>query len=164
MSDTQARQPSGTPVGGQFTRSTHPEPDVTLQGPAVALEAVASAIESRYGRSAAREVRAAKPVYAPELAEFGDRLPTLSDTDFVDEAASAIYESASTARFNGFEHLHARASMAYAESRRRHQAAGHDPACRGSNLYDRAYNRAVTDAGQGGLRTRPESCTCGATS
>lgn len=159
---TPTRQPAGTPAGGQFAATGRTEPAVDLEVATPSLEQVAASVRDRYGSVAEHDVLYSKPVYAAELAEYADRLPTLSDTEFVEAAADAIYSSSNMARFNGFEHLHARATMVYAESGRRHAAAGHAKDCGGLTLYDRGYNRAVVDAGHRSMVTGPKPCTCGA--
>lgn len=118
-------------------------------------------LEALVGPVAYREWQNAKPIYHDQLATWARRLPTLSDADFTDEAASAIHASALTQSFRGnWEHEHFKASAAHIEARRRHVTAGHDPDCRGANLYTEAYYRVTRSQGYHWDETPPCDGTC----
>lgn len=87
-------------------------------------------------------------------------LPTLDDAAFVDTAApiaSQVVLSESRRDTAEGPHLMNRACLS--EAQRRHQAAGHDPKCRGDNLYTEATNR--TKRHFGFEPDDPRACTCG---
>lgn len=88
------------------------------------------------------------------------RLQQMSDSDFVIECASRVIDSAIMNRFRGNAWgIHARADICDDEAKRRHQLAGHDTDCRGSNLYTRGHNEALRSQRHA---VRPLiSCTCG---
>lgn len=84
----------------------------------------------------------------------------MSDSDFVIECASKILDSAI---MNGSRHnasgTHAQADICHDEAKRRHQLAGHDAECRGSDLYTKGHNEAMRSQGHAVRPLTP--CTCG---
>jgi hypothetical protein len=128
----------------------------------VSTEAVTNPA-SRYGPIAEREFNGAKDAHRPALTAWLDRLPELSDEDFLGEAASAIHGSALVNNWRGnWEHEHCKATAAYAEAKRRHQAAGHTDECTGDTIYSRAFARVWRSQGHGADAYPPRACDCGA--
>lgn len=118
---------------------------------------------SRYGPVAEGEFNGAADYAKPGLTAWLDKLPTLSDDDFIGEAASAIHSSALVANWRGnWEADHCKATAAHAEARQRHTAAGHGPACTGSNLYDQAFRQVWRSQGHSADAYSPRQCDCGA--
>jgi hypothetical protein len=118
---------------------------------------------SRYGPVAEREYDGAAEYAKADLAAWLDRLPTLSDDDLLDVAASAIHGSALAQRFRGnWEADHCKASAVYAEANLRHLAAGHTEDCSGDTIYSRAFLRAWRSQGHPADAYPPRSCDCGA--
>ncbi len=98
----------------------------------------------------------------PGLREWIAKLQDLSDDDFLAEAASAIHSSAVVQNFrSNYEHEHCKATAAYRESKRRHEAAGHDPTCDGDSIYARAHANVMRSQGHTPLHDK-QDCTCGA--
>jgi hypothetical protein len=111
------------------------------------------------GSVAMEEFNNAKDHYKPGLIAFALMLPELNDLEFIEIATDAIYESASLNSWNGnWEHEHFKASVCFTESKRRAIAEGHNRYC-SSSLYQRAYNRAVVEAGHPGMTSEAE-CGC----
>lgn len=100
------------------------------------------------------------PEYAkPALAAWLARLPGLSDDEFAEVTGRAIFESANCGRFrSNFDHEHCRATAAWAESRRRHVAAGHRKDCHGPTIYSREHARQMRSHGY--IPTRDGVCEC----
>lgn len=116
-------------------------------------------IADMVGPVAVREFNAAADHYKPNLITWARNLATLDDNQFMDEAASAIYDSALTSSFRGnWEHEHFKATACFAEANRRHRSAGHDQGCQGETLYGRAHARVMEDNGH--KPGRPGACTC----
>lgn len=75
-------------------------------------------------------------------------LTQLDDEDFVEEAGSAIYNSALVSRFRGnWNHDHCYATACYHQSELRKAAAGHLDDCRARTLYSRAYDEVTRQHG-----------------
>jgi hypothetical protein len=118
---------------------------------------------TRYGPIAEQEYDRAGDAHKPTLAAWLDKLPTLSDADFSDEAASAIHGSALVNSFRGnWEHEHCKASAAHNEAQRRHKAAGHTEDCRGDTIYSRAFAQVWREQGHAPSAYPPKPCDCGA--
>lgn len=118
---------------------------------------------TRYGPVAEREFDGAADHAKAALTAWLEKLPTLSDDDFLGEAASAIHGSALVNRWRGnWDADHCKASATHAEAKQRHLAAGHDPACTGSNLYDRAFRQVWREQGHSADAYPPRPCDCGA--
>lgn len=95
-----------------------------------------------------------------EVEDLASRIRDLSDEEFVQEAASAIYDSALMMGHRGnFEHVHAQVSLVHVESNRRQVLAGHEERCPYESLYIKAHSQAMR---MGGHNSDPNpSCTCG---
>lgn len=118
---------------------------------------------SPFGPVAEREFAAAADAHRPALTQWLTLLPALDDEDFLWKAASAIHGSALVSSFRGnWEHEHCKASAAYAEAERRHQAAGHSEACTGDTLYSQAFVEAWRSQGHDPAAYPPRPCDCGA--
>ncbi len=114
----------------------------------------------RIGPVATREFESAPDWAKPKLRAWIDSLPTLTDTDFLSEAASAIHGSALAMRFSGnWEHEHCKATVAYREAKFRHEAAGHSQDCHGDTIYCIAHAQVMRS--QGHVPAEPVACTCG---
>lgn len=75
-------------------------------------------------------------------------LTEMSDEDFVNEARSAIYDSALVTRFRGnWEADHCYATACYHQSELRKIAAGHLEDCRARTLYSQAYDEVTSQHG-----------------
>ncbi len=111
------------------------------------------------GPVAAHEFANASDHYKPGLIDWARNLPTLSDDEFTNLTASAIYDSALVSRFRGnWDHDHFKASACYTEAKRRHVAAGHDKDCRGATWYSLAHDRVMRE--QGHRPSPPSPCNC----
>lgn len=96
----------------------------------------------------------------PKILAWVPQLRAMTDKDFVAQCSLSILDSAIVERFQGNHWgTHARADICHDEAKRRHQLAGHDGDCRGSDLYVKGYNRARQ--GQGHSTEEPTPCTCG---
>jgi hypothetical protein len=96
----------------------------------------------------------------PKLRDWAESLATLSDDDFLGEAASAIHGSALLQSFRGnYEHEHCKATAAFKEAQRRHRAAGHADDCYGDTIYSRAHANVMRS--QGHTPSDPSPCSCG---
>ena len=121
-------------------------------------------ISDLFGPGAAREARSAAETNADmdALLAFGDALMAATDREYVQIASSAVWDAANSSRFQPPSYdVECKASMCFAESERRHQAAGHTEDCRGAALYPRAWNMAVRDAGHSHMVGDRPACTCG---
>ena len=102
--------------------------------------ATAADVHVWYGPVAAQEFEAARDTVKPGLLVWLASLRTMTDDEFRDACESAIYASASVARFRGnFEDDHCKATACFSESRRRLVLAGHSDDCRGPSVYSRAH-------------------------
>lgn len=118
-------------------------------------------LEAYVSPSSINAYRKAPESDQPRILEWVADLRRMSDEDFAAECASKILDSAIMNRFprtNGWG-THARADICADEADRRHRIAGHDPDCRGANLYAKGYNRALRSQGHQVEPTNP--CTCG---
>lgn len=100
------------------------------------------------------------PAYAKEdLRRKLEALTQLDDEDFVNEAKSAIYDSALVSRFRGnWNHDHCYATACYHQSELRKVTAGHLKDCRARTLYARAYDEVTR---QHGMQVRDyPPCAC----
>lgn len=114
------------------------------------------------GPIAYREWQEAADTYKARLAAWARNLPSLTDDEFVAEAASAIHGSALTNSWRGnWNHEHFKASFAYHEAVRRHRVAGHGESCTGRTLYSVAHNQAARGQGYDWAMDRPCDGTCG---
>lgn len=117
-------------------------------------------LETVVGPTARREFESSLPAFQPEMWDWAMSLPDMLTTVFVQQASHAIWESANMNRFRGMDHVHFKASAAYAESERRHRAAHPDEDCNATSLYQRAYNSAVRNAGYPNMASEVVGCTC----
>lgn len=86
-------------------------------------------------------------------------LERCSDAEFADRCEEAIGADAIMSGSRNNQHYFLITDAMFAESDRRHQAAGHTASCRGTTLYDRAHNRAARSNGY--TPTPDQPCTCG---
>jgi hypothetical protein len=113
----------------------------------------------RIGAVAAGEFDRVPEFAKPRLMAWIERLPTLSDRELFEECESAIFGSASVARFRGnFEEEHCQASACYHEAERRLVAAGHREGCGGPSVYSRAHARIMRSHGY--TPTPDGTCEC----
>jgi len=118
---------------------------------------------SRYGPIAEQEFKGSADYTKADLVAWLDKLPDLGDDDFTDVAASAIHGSALVNSWRGnWEHEHCKATAAYVEAKRRHEAAGHTGECTGDTLYSRAFARVWRSQGHSPDAYPPRECDCGA--
>jgi hypothetical protein len=111
------------------------------------------------GPVAVREFDNADDHYKPGLIDWARNLVGLTDDEFADVAARAIYNSALVGSFRGnWEHDHFKATACFTEANRRHVAAGHAEDCRGDTLYGMAYARVLRENGH--TPSEPGVCTC----
>jgi hypothetical protein len=114
------------------------------------------------GPVAFREFENAPDWAKEKLRAWCERVPALSDNELLDEAASAILESAMVNSWRGnWDHLHCRATVVFRESGRRHRAAGHADNCAGDTLYSIAFARSWRSQGHPADAYPPKDCTCG---
>ncbi len=118
-------------------------------------------LEAILGPVGIREFNNAPDWAKPKLRDWVAGLADRDDDDFLGEAASAIHGSALAQSFRGnYEHEHCKATAVYRASKRRHEAEGHDPMCRGDSIYARAHANVMRS--QGHTPSEPQDCTCGA--
>lgn len=118
---------------------------------------------TRYGPVAEQEFDSAPDWSKDKLTAWLNTLPDLDDAEFLQQAASAIYDSALANRFRGnWNQDHCRATAAFAEARRRHEAAGHDPDCAGDTIYSQAFAQVWRGQGHSADAYPPQPCNCGA--
>lgn len=118
-------------------------------------------LEETYGPIARREFERAEISYRYNLWQWAfEAVPAMDDRAFVRACSAAIYDSAQMMDHRGFEHLHFKARLAYAESNRRQRANHPDPACRATSLYQRGFDIAVRDAGHSHMAEDLVACTC----
>ena len=102
----------------------------------------------RIGAVAAGEFERVPEFAKARLTKWIERLSALSDRELFEESESAIFASASVARFRGnFEEEHCMASACYHEAERRLVAAGHREGCHGPSIYSRAHARLMRSHG-----------------
>lgn len=86
-------------------------------------------------------------------------LEQADDAEYIDRCAEAIHAAAVMDGTRWVSHYAVVVDAMFAEAGRRHTAAGHQPSCRASNLYDRAYNRVARENNlEPGARIE---CDCG---
>ena len=118
-------------------------------------------LEATYGISARREFEGTDLAERPALWQWAfETVPAMFDSVFVRATSAAIYDSANMADYRGFENLHFKARVVYAESERRHTAAHPVQDCRATSLYERGFDMAVRDAGHSHMADEVRPCTC----
>lgn len=116
-----------------------------------------------YGPVAEQEFDSAPDWARPDLTAWLERLPTLSDDEFTDEAMSAIHNSALVNSFRGnWNHDHCKATAAFSEAQRRYRAAGHTGNCTGDTIYAQAFRRVWRSQGHDLSAYPVRLCDCGA--